>query len=108
MSHQRWLAVHGDAPVLLADAWNANGSGEKSDGSSSNVPRSVRNAITPLVPTELLANSWNNGIGKLVRLIGDLPLVKKILTPGFDDLAIGKTAPDVVPSDKLVKYGAHR
>jgi hypothetical protein len=91
--------------VLLADTWNANGPGENSDGSSSNVPRSVRNTITPLLPADWFGNTWNAGIKDIVGVLGAIPLVDRILTPGFKDLAPGKTAPDVVPSDKLVKYG---
>jgi hypothetical protein len=101
------LDFHGRT-VLLADAWNANGPGEDSTGNGTNVLRSVRKAITPLTPADWIGNSWNNGISSVVHILGKLPLINTLFTPGFDQFEPGKTAPDVVPSDKLVRYGATR
>jgi hypothetical protein len=92
--------------VLLADAWNANGSGEDANGNGTNVLRSVRSTIKPLTPTDWVGSSWDQGISNVVHVLGKLPLVNDLLTPGFDHFELGKTAPDVVPSDKLVRYGA--
>jgi hypothetical protein len=92
--------------VLLADAWNANGSGEDGNGNPTNTFRSVRTEIRPLAPTTLLGGALNGGINKVVQILGKIPLVDQLITPGFDQFELGKTAPDVVPSDKLVKYGA--
>jgi len=94
--------------VLLADAWNANGSGEKGDGGPTDVPRSVRNAIRPLVPSDWVGKSWNDGIAKVVHILGEIPFVDDLITPGFDKFVPGKTAPDVVPSDNLVPYDTRR
>jgi TadE-like protein len=92
--------------VLLADAWNANGSGEDGSGNPTNTFRSVRSELRPLAPSTLLGGAFNNGISSMVRILGKIPLVDQLITPGFDQFELGKTAPDVVPSDKLVKYGA--
>ena len=94
--------------VLLADAWNANGSGEDSKGDNTNVLRSVRSTIRPLTPVDLVGSSWNKGISGVVNVLGRIPLIKDLITPGFNHFELGKTAPDVVPSDKLVRYGARR
>jgi hypothetical protein len=98
------LDFHGRT-VLLADAWNANGSGEDSNGNGTGVLRSVRNSIKPLTPADWIGNSWDSGISSVVHVLGALPLVNDLITPGFDHFEPGKTAPDVVPSDKLVRYG---
>ncbi len=89
--------------VLLADAWNANGSGE---GKGTDVPRSVRSTIKPLVPTDWIGDSWDQGISSVVHVLGEIPLIDQLITPGFKDMELGKTAADVVPSDKLVRYDA--
>jgi hypothetical protein len=91
--------------VLLADAWNANGPGENSNGNGTNVLRSVRTSIKPLTPADWIGSSWDTGISSVVQLLGKLPLIDNLFTPGFDHFEPGKTAPDVVPSDKLVRYG---
>ena len=98
------LDFHGRT-VLLADAWNANGPGENANGNGTNVLRSVRNAIKPLTPADWIGSSWDNGISSVVQVLGKLPLIDDLITPGFDKFEPGKTAPDVVPSDKLVRYG---
>jgi hypothetical protein len=92
--------------VLLADAWNANGAGEDNDGKGTNVLRSVRSTIRPLVLTDVIGDNWDDGISNAVHVLGELPLMDQLITPGFKNMTLGKTAPDVVPSDKLVRYGA--
>ncbi|HUA79454.1 MAG TPA: TadE/TadG family type IV pilus assembly protein [Dyella sp.] len=99
------LDFHGRT-VLLADAWNADGAGENSDGQPQNdTLRSVRSAIKPLTPSEWAGNSIDGGIDKFMNILGDIPVIDQVLTPGWNDFRLGKTAPDVVPSDKLVRYG---
>lgn len=92
--------------VLLADAWDAAGSGEKSDGDPAGgaSPRAVRNVIRPLVPTSWLGNSSDKMIDGVVHVLGEIPIVDKVFTPGLKNFHLGRTAPDVVPADKLVKY----
>jgi hypothetical protein len=92
--------------VLLADAWNANGSGEDNSGNATNVYRSVRTTIKPLTPSDWIGSSWDEGISSVVHILGEIPLIDDLITPGFDHFELGKTAPDAVPSDKLVRYGA--
>jgi hypothetical protein len=99
------LDFHGKT-VLLADAWNANGAGENNRGESTNVFRSVRTTIKPLTPADWIGSSWDNGISSVVHILGEIPFIDDLITPGFDKFELGKTAPDVVPSDKLVRYGA--
>lgn len=100
------LDFHGRT-VLLADAWNADGAGENSDGQPYNdTLRSVRSAIKPLTPSEWAGNSIDGGIDKFMNILGDIPVIDDVLTPGWNEFRLGKTAPDVVPSDKLVRYGA--
>lgn len=94
--------------VLLADAWNANGPGEDNKGDNTNVLRSVRSTIRPLTPVDLVGSSWNKSISGVVNVLGKIPLIKDLITPGFNHFELGRTAPDVVPSDKLVRYGARR
>lgn len=94
--------------VILADAWNANGAGENSKGEGTNVFRSVRTTIKPLTPADWIGSSWDKGISSVVHILGEIPLVDDLITPGFDQFELGKTAPDVVPSDKLVRYGTRR
>jgi len=101
------LDFHGRT-VLLADAWNANGPGEDGSGSSTNVFRSVRTSIRPLTPADWIGGSWDKGISSVVNILGKIPLVNKLITPGFDHFELGRTAPDVIPSDKLVRYDATR
>jgi hypothetical protein len=98
------LDFHGRT-VLLADAWNANGSGEDGNGNGTNVLRSVRTTIKPLTPADWIGSSWDDGISSVVHVLGVLPLIDDLITPGFGHFEPGKTAPDVVPSDKLVRYG---
>lgn len=92
--------------VLLADAWDAAGSGEtaKGDAISGASPRAVRNVIRPLVPSSWLGNQSDKMINGVVNVLGKIPIVDQVFTPGLDEFRLGRTAPDVVPTDKLVKY----
>lgn len=92
--------------VLLADAWNAAGGGENSDGSpmagSSN--RTLRKVVKPLVPTDWAGESITGGLNDVMHVLGKIPIIDDLLTTNFDELAFGKVAPDAVPADKLVDY----
>jgi hypothetical protein len=52
----------------------------------------------------LIGSSLDSGISSIVNVLGHVPLVDDLFTPGFDKFELGRTSPDVVPSDKLVKY----
>lgn len=92
--------------VLLVDAWNAAGGGENRDGSpvggASN--RTVRKVIKPLVPTNWAGDSIIGGFNEVMHMLGNVPIVNKVLTTNFDKVEFGRVAPDAVPADKLVKY----
>lgn len=79
--------------VVLADPWNAAGSGLK--GASS---RSVMAQVKPMVPTGHMA-----GIATAFDGLSMLPMVGTLskLEPGY-------IAPDVVPMDKLPAYAPSR
>lgn len=96
--------------VLLADTWDAAGAGEKANGKPVNASnnRSVRSVIRPLVPTDWLGSTADDVINRVVHVLGEVPLVDQLFTPGLNNFELGRTAPDVVPTDKLVRYaGAH-
>jgi hypothetical protein len=92
--------------VLLADAWDAGGGGEDRDGKgvSGASNRTVRNVIRPLVPTSLVGDKFDDVTNDVMHLLGSIPFVNDLFTPGFNQFELGKMAPDVVPADKLVKY----
>ncbi len=96
--------------VLLADAWDAAGGGEDRNGKgiSGASSRTVRNVIRPLVPTTLVGDKFDDVTNNVMHLLGSIPFVDDIFTPGFNQFELGKMAPDVVPSDKLVKYADKR
>lgn len=79
--------------VVLADPWNAAGSGLR--GASS---RSVVAQVKPLVPTQHMA-----GIASAFDGLSGLPMIGTLskLDPGY-------IAPDVVPMDKLPAYAPSR
>lgn len=92
--------------VLLADPWDAAGSGETLNGQQSGgayANRTVRGVITPLVPTTWLKGGFKSAILSSVHLLGSIPLMDQLITPGLNNFEMGRTAPDVVPVDKLVK-----
>lgn len=98
--------------VLLADAWNADGGGEddhtgKFDAHSAPIPdRTVRSEITYLTPgTALFGGKIGDIVSEVMSFIGSIPVLDKLF-PGFEDHAFqpGRTAPDVVPYDKLKPY----
>jgi len=92
--------------VLLADTWNAAGNGENARGDSTSTDkRMVRTVIRPLVPSDALGTTFDGAITDIVDILGKIPFIDDIITPGFDQFVFGKTAPDVVPADKMVPYG---
>jgi len=96
--------------VLLADTWDAAGAGEDANGNAVNTsnPRTVRNVIQPLVPTTWLGSSFDSLSSRVINLLGDIPIIDSVFTPGFNQFKLGRTAPDVVPTDKLVNYAPPR
>lgn len=89
--------------VLLADAWNASGAGEDRNGRPVTIAygaRSVRNQIRALAPAGLIGSQASRDVEKVTDWLSVIPLFN-----GRGDLQIGKAAPDVVPADKLVRYG---
>ncbi|MHB9022412.1 MAG: TadE/TadG family type IV pilus assembly protein [Halothiobacillus sp.] len=94
------------ATVLLTDAWDAAGGGETLNGQPAGgqyANRTVRGVIEPMVPSSRLGGGAISAIHTAAGLLGSIPLMKDILTPNFDKFELGRTAPDVVPDDKLVK-----
>lgn len=95
--------------VLLADAWDAGGSGEDSNGKdvSQSLPipkRSVRDTIADLAPgTALFGGELGSIVHTVGGVVGDIPLLDDIF-PGTKNFDPGKTSPDVVPADKLATY----
>ena len=97
--------------ALLADAWDADGGGESDTSDSSNdnsstlpIPkRSVRSAITYLAPsTAIFGGDLGKGITTVFNTIGSIPILDQFFPmKGFNP---GRTAPDVVPVDKLATY----
>lgn len=97
------LTFHGRT-VLLADAWDARGPGENADGQGKNdIARTVRHTIKPLAPFSAVPDSVSKGFETAMNVVAKLPLIGTVF--GINDLVFGKTAPDVVPADKLVRYG---
>lgn len=93
--------------VLLADAWDASGSGESLNGAEAGGAyhnRSVRSVISPMVPTEWVGKGVGSLIIGVAKVLGKIPLINDVLTPNFDHFEFGRAAPDVVPEDKLVNY----
>jgi hypothetical protein len=93
--------------VLLADSWDAAGGGESRDGdaaSGASANRTVRATITPMVPSTWLGK-FTGVVNGAVKILENLPLLNEVmgLTPA-SQFELGRTAPDVVPTDKLVPY----
>ncbi|GFZ93705.1 hypothetical protein GCM10011408_11870 [Dyella caseinilytica] len=91
--------------VLLADSWDAGGGGETLGGNSTNTLRSVRGTIAPLVPSTWLGR-FTGVINGAVNILEHIPMLNQLmgLTTPDSQFEMGRTAPDVVPSDKLVPY----
>ena len=97
------LTFHGRT-VLLADAWDARGPGEDARGHGKNdIVRTVRHTIKPLAPFTAIPDSWSARFETFMNVISNIPLMGTMF--GMKNFVIGKTAPDVVPADKLVRYG---
>ncbi|NID13988.1 TadE/TadG family type IV pilus assembly protein [Luteibacter yeojuensis] len=95
------LDFHGKT-VLLADTWDARGPGENADGEGENdVARTVRHTVKPLSPVSALPDGLLEGIHDATNIIDKIPLIGTFF--GINDWVPGKTAPDIVPSDRLVK-----
>jgi hypothetical protein len=93
--------------VLLADAWSASGGGERANGeeaSGAMYNRTVRHVVRPLVPTSWLGDNADTAISDVINVLGKIPLINELFTPGFDNFQLGRMRPDAVPTDKLVKY----
>lgn len=92
----------GARTVLLVDPWDAAGGGEL-DGGKSGGPyynRTVRAVIRPMVPSTWFADKVKPITDVLTNIVGWIPLIG----PGLSGFEFGRTAPDVVPDDKLVPY----
>lgn len=93
--------------VLLADAWAASGGGENADGKAASgamYNRTVRHVVRPLVPTSWLGDKSTDIINDVINVLGKIPIVDQIFTPGMDQFRLGQMRPDAVPTDKLVPY----
>lgn len=93
--------------VLLADTWDASGSGESLNGVEAGGAyhnRSVRAVIAPMVPTEWAGSGVSSKIIDVAHMLGDIPFIRDVLTPNLKHFEFSRTAPDVVPGDKLVNY----
>ncbi|GLQ96498.1 TadE/TadG family type IV pilus assembly protein [Dyella mobilis] len=91
--------------VLLADSWDAGGGGETLDGNSTNTLRSVRSTVAPLVPSTWLGR-FTGIVNGAVNILEHVPMLNQLmgLTTPASQFEMGRTAPDVVPTDKLVPY----
>jgi hypothetical protein len=91
--------------VLLADTWDAAGGGEKDGkGISGASERTVRHVIQGLVPTAALGDKFDSVASDVTGILGKIPIVNELFTPNLDKFRLGRMAPDVIPTDKLVKY----
>lgn len=94
--------------VLLADSWDAAGSGESLNGKAASATyanRTVRAAISPMVPSTWLGK-FGGIINGAVNILEHIPMLNQLmgLTSPASQFELGRTAPDVVPADKLVPY----
>lgn len=95
------LDFHGKT-VLLADAWDARGPGEDATGEGKNdIARTVRHTIKPLAPASILPDNLLDGIHEATNVLDKIPLIGTLF--GLNDWVPGKTAPDIVPSDRLTR-----
>lgn len=94
--------------VLLADAWNADGAGERdthdtSYDTSANSPIPGRTVVNAMPPSAaLLGGGFGSSLTKVFNFVGKLPIIN-VFFP-MDGLNFGRAAPDVVPYDKLKPY----
>lgn len=98
--------------VLLADAWDAAGGGETRSGDdiSGASKRTVRNMVERLTPAAALGDN-DSTLGKIMGaftkgllVLDKIPIIGELFTAGLGNYQPGRTAPDVVPADRLVKY----
>lgn len=90
--------------VLLTDPWDAAGGGETLDGQAAGgayANRTVRGVIKPLVPATWLS-ALGSGVRSVASVLAHIPLIGDVAFPNVDHFEMGRTAPDVVPADKLV------
>lgn len=95
--------------VLLADSWDAGGAGEKVDGRevSAASRRTVRKRTAALSPAANFGGELDSVFGVVFDFLGVLekiPPLGTLFVAGFGDIRLGRTAPDVVPADRLVEY----
>lgn len=98
--------------VLLADAWDAAGGGETRSGNdiSGASKRTVRNVVEKMSPAAALGNKDSpagkilSGFTEVLAVLDAIPVIGDLFTAGLGDYKLGRTAPDVVPADRLVKY----
>lgn len=91
--------------VLLTDPWDATGGGETLNGQVAGgayANRTVRGVIKPLVPATWLS-ALGSGVRSVAGVLAHIPLIGDVAFPNVDHFEMGRTAPDVVPVDKLVK-----
>ncbi|WP_064504875.1 TadE/TadG family type IV pilus assembly protein [Frateuria defendens] len=97
------LDFHGKT-VLLADTWDARGSGEDDKGEGRNdIVRTVRHTVKPLSPMSTLPDKLLDTLHDVTQIIDKIPLIGTLF--GINGWYPGKTAPDIVPSDRLVRDG---
>lgn len=90
--------------VLLTDPWDAAGGGETLNGQAAGgayANRTVRGVIKPLVPATWLS-ALGSGLQSVANVLAHIPLIGDVAFPNVDHFEMGRTAPDVVPADKLV------
>lgn len=90
--------------VLLTDPWDATGGGETLNGQAAGgayANRTVRGVIKPLVPATWLS-ALGSGVHRVAGVLAHIPLIGDVAFPNVDHFEMGRTAPGVVPADKLV------
>lgn len=98
--------------VLLADAWDAAGGGETRSGNDIGgaSKRTVRNMVEQMIPAAALGDK-DSTLGKIIggfttvlKVLDKIPIIGELFTAGLGNYRPGRTAPDLVPADRLVKY----
>lgn len=95
--------------VLLTDAWDAAGAGETASGEAIGGAsrRVVRARALSIASAAVLGDLLADSLGPLIdgmHILGKIPFINTLFTAGFDKFQPGRTAPDVVPADRLVEY----